>query len=96
MPQLNIYLPPSDPLKVRLDEAATRLQTTPNTLARLVVDEFLETYVSVAAEADTLKRRTFHEVHERLRSRAAAAEPAPGEPRLGQRVVVRRTPVLEL
>jgi hypothetical protein len=72
MSQLNIYLPPSDSLKARLDQAATSLETTPNTLARLVVDEFLETYVAVAAEAETIKRRSFQDIHERLKSRAAA------------------------
>jgi hypothetical protein len=72
MSQLNIYLPPSDSLKARLDQAATSLETTPNTLARLVVDEFLETYVAVAAEAEAIKRRSFQDIHERLKSRAAA------------------------
>lgn len=72
MSQLNIYLAPSDSLKARLDHAAESLQTTPNTLARLVVDEFLETYVTVAAEAEDMKRRSFQDIHHRLMSRAAA------------------------
>jgi hypothetical protein len=72
MSQLNIYLPPSDSLKSRLEQAALDLQTTPNTLARLIVDEFLETYVTVTAEAEDMKRRSFQDIHERLKSRAAA------------------------
>jgi urate oxidase len=72
MSQLNIYLPPSDSLKSRLEQAAASLQTTPNTLARLVVDEFLETYVTVTAEAEDMKRHSFQDIHERLKSRVAA------------------------
>ena len=72
MSQLNIYLPPSDSLKGRLDQAAASLETSPNTLARLVVDEFLESYVAVAVEAEAMKRRSFQDIHERMKSRAAA------------------------
>lgn len=70
MGQLNIYLAPADDLKSRLETGASNLGMTPNTLARLVVDEFLESYVGVALEAEEMKRQSFRDLHERLQHRA--------------------------
>lgn len=71
MGQLNIYLAPTDDLKSRLGTSASAIGVTPNTLARLVVDEFLESYVGVALEAEEMKRQSFRDLHERLQHRAA-------------------------
>jgi hypothetical protein len=71
MAQLNIYLPPDDTLKERLDRAASALSTTPNALARSVVSELLETYVKVLSEVEDMKRQTFDELRETLEARAA-------------------------
>jgi urate oxidase len=70
MTQLNIYLAPADDLKGRLDVFAAELGTTPNTLARLVVDEFLESYVRITTEVEAMKRQSFDDLHSRLRMRA--------------------------
>lgn len=72
MPQLNIYLADQGGLKARLDAGAAALGTTPNALARVVVEEFLEAYVSVATEAENTKRQAFSELRERLRQRSTA------------------------
>jgi hypothetical protein len=68
--QLNIYLAPADDLKSRLDTGASALGVTPNTLARLVVDEFLDAYVGVALEAENMKQQSFRDLHDRLKHRA--------------------------
>lgn len=70
MAQLNIYLAPDDTLKARLDQSALSLGTTPNTLARVVVDEFLESYVGIALEAETMKRHALASLNERLQHRS--------------------------
>jgi hypothetical protein len=70
MPQLNIYLGNEDSLKVRLDQAAGKLGTTPNGLARQVLDEFLDTYVGVVLDAESIKRQAFLGIHDRLKRRA--------------------------
>ena len=72
MSQLNIYLPDGDDLKGRLDAAAKQLDTTPNALARMVVGEFLETYVHVVSEVEHMKRRSLDDLKLELQHRSAA------------------------
>jgi hypothetical protein len=72
MAQIKFLVAENDTLKERLERGARSLGVASSALAKLVVDEFLETYVEVAVEAETRKQRTFDEIRSEFRRRAIA------------------------